>query len=287
MNRPHEGLFADIPWGGPEVLRCTQDAAARLGLRVRLLPVLPDVDTPGDLVTWAQGRMAQANEPPRLSVIIPARNEQEHLAATLGSVLACSGAEIIVVDGQSDDRTAEIARQFGVTVISASPSRGGQLNAGAARARGEVLLFLHADTVLPADYVPQIRAALDRPGTAAGAFEFQVDAPGMALRLIEWAVHWRSRLLERPYGDQAMFMTAQTLRDCGGFPDLPYMEDYAMLARLHRRGRIRIAGSAVRTSARRWQEHGTWRTTFRHQWLIIRHHLRRTDSASDPLLTLK
>jgi rSAM/selenodomain-associated transferase 2/rSAM/selenodomain-associated transferase 1 len=274
LNRAHEELFADIPWGGPEALTRTQRAAERLGLRVHLLPELPDVDTPADLATWAQGRMGQANEPPRLSVIIPARNEQEHLAATLGSVLACAGTEIIVVDGQSDDRTAEIARQFGVTVISAPPSRGGQLNAGAARARGDVLLFLHADTVLPADYAPQIRAVLDQPGTAAGAFEFQVDAPGLALRLIEWAVHWRSRLLGRPYGDQAMFMTTETFRECSGFPDLPYMEDYAMLARLRRQGRIRIAGSAVQTSARRWQEHGTWRTTLRHQWLIIRHAVR-------------
>ena len=279
LNRPHAELFADIPWGGPEVLARTQAAAARLGLRVHLLPVLPDVDVPDDLTIWAQARLARLDERPRLSVIIPARNEQDHLAATLGSVLACAGAEIIVVDGQSDDRTAEIARRFGATVLTAPPSRGGQLNAGAAQARGDVLLFLHSDTLLPADYTSQIFSVLAQPGTAAGAFELGIDAPGLSFRLIEWAVRWRSRLLERPYGDQAMFMPTQTFRECGGFPDLPSMEDYAMLARLHRRGHIRIAGSTVRTSARRWQQHGTLRTTLRHQGLILRYHFRRTDSA--------
>lgn len=272
VKSDHSELFTDIAWGGPDVLTHTLDACRRLGLSHALLPALSDVDTPEDLATWAAARLASRNVPPRVSVIIPTRNEQDHLAATLSSVLTAGDVEVIVVDGRSTDRTIEIARQFGVSVIASEPSRGVQLNAGAAHARSNVLLFLHADTLLPSDYLAAVRQALARPDTSAGAFGIAIDARGVAPRLIEWGVNARSRVFGRPYGDQALFMSTQIFRDCSGFPNLPFMEDYSMLPRLKARGRIRITPQRVSTSARRWKTSGWLRTTLAHQRMIVRHH---------------
>lgn len=275
VKSDHPELFSDIAWGGSEVLAQTLDACCRLGLRHILLPTLSDVDTPDDLILWASARMPSTNTRPRISVIIPTRNEQDHLAATIASVLTVGGVEIIVVDGQSSDRTVEIARQFGVNVIESEPSRGTQLNLGARHARSDRLVFLHADTILPFGFSSTIEQTLARPGIAAGAFDLGIDARGLAPRVIEWGVFIRARIFGRPYGDQALFMSSDTYRKCGGFPDLPYMEDYAMLSLLRECGRVYVVPARVSTSARRWKSRGWLRTTLRHQWLILRYHLSR------------
>ena len=245
------------------------------GLGGLLMPPFSKFDSADELQEWVKARLAGLDEQPRISVIVPARNEQQFLAATLRSVLCCDGAEIIVVDGQSSDRTADIARWFGATVVSVSPSRGNQLNAGAAVARADVLLFLHADTCLPPDYVRTACDVLHQPGTAAGAFTLQIDASGLPFRLIEWGVRVRSNVFGRPYGDQAYFMKTRTFLACGGFPGLPRMEDYAMLARLRKLGRICVVPAHVRTSARSWQKYGPVRTILQHQWIILKYHLAR------------
>ena len=275
MKSDYAELFTGIAWGGPTVLAQTLEACRQLGLHFALLPALPDVDTADDLAAWAAARLAPAHTEPRLSVIIPARNEQDHLAATIASALTAQDVEIIVAHGRSTDRTTEIAAKFGVASTESEPSRGLQLNVGARRARGDALLFLHADTLLPPDYVSVVRQTLGRPGVSAGAFDLALDARGILPRLIEWGVRIRSRFFGRPYGDQALFMSAHTYRDCGGFPELPFMEDYAMLARLKSRGQIRVTSQRVSTSARRWESRGWLRTTLMHQCLIVRHHLHR------------
>ncbi len=275
LKSDHPELFSDISWGEPVVLSQTLDACRRAGLRPALLSELPDVDTPKDLATWAVARMASAEARPTLCVVVPTRNEQDHLAATLSSVLSVSGVQIVVVDGQSTDRTLEIAKAFGASVVCTAPSRGLQLNVGAAQARGDLLLFLHADTLLPANYLAAIRCALCQPAVSAGAFSLAIDARGLAPRLMEWSVNLRSRLFARPYGDQALFMSAQTFRQCQGFPSLPRMEDYAMLPRLKALGRIHLTHHRVITSARRWQTQGWLRTTLKNQWMILKHYFGR------------
>jgi len=267
----HPLLFEGIPWRGKDVFARTREAAHSLGLRVHTLEPLPDVDVPGDLAAWARSRLVGADETPRLSVVVPARNEEAHLAATLGSILDCDRVEVIVVDGESTDRTAEIARAFGAVVVRSKPSRGGQLNAGAAVARAPFLLFVHADTLLPARYFVTVRSVLGRSGTAAGAFDLRLDGPGFGLRAVELGVRVRSRVFGRPYGDQAPFMSASTFRECGGFPPWASMEDFEILARLRRAGRIRIADAFVLASARRWLEKGVLKTTLRNQWRILCH----------------
>lgn len=204
----------------------------------------------------------------RVSVIIPARNEEAYIGETLDHVLPADPWEVIVVDGHSTDRTAEIAEAFGVTVVSSLPGRARQLNAGAAIATGEVLLFLHADTRLPPSFHQHIRRVLAQASVSAGAFRLRVDAPHRALRVIETLVNWRSRYLQLPYGDQAIFLRAETFRRVGGFANLPIMEDFDLARRLRRLGRIVVAPASIVTSARRWLECGICRTMLINQACI-------------------
>lgn len=142
------------------------------------------------------------------------------------------------------------------------------MNFAAERASAEVLLFLHADTLLPRDWLDSVLQILSQPGVSAGAFEFRVNAAGWKFKVIERLANFRSRRWQMPYGDQAVFLTAEMFRSAGGFPDMPIMEDYELLRRLKRRGRIGIARSAAVTSARRWRALGIWRTTAINQLII-------------------
>lgn len=159
-----------------------------------------------------------------------------------------------------------------MSVIESQPSRGRQLNLGTSHARGDCLVFVHADTILPFGFAALVERTLSRTRVAAGAFGLSIDAHGLAPRVIECGVFVRDRVLRRPHGDQALLMSRDNYRQCGGFPDLPYMEGYAMLRRLKALGRIHVASLRVASSARCWESRGWLRTTLRHQWLILRHH---------------
>ncbi len=204
----------------------------------------------------------------RLSVIIPTLDERDLIGAAIDRVRAGDPWEIIVADGESADATAAAAEAHGARVVVSAPGRGRQMNAGAAVATGDVLLFLHADTALPPEFTRHVAEAMARPNVIAGAFELGIDAPHRALRLIEAAVNRRSRLLGLPYGDQAIFLHAATFRRVGGYPEADAMEDFALIRRLRRCGRIEIVPASVSTSARRWLAGGIWRTTFLNQACI-------------------
>jgi rSAM/selenodomain-associated transferase 2 len=203
-----------------------------------------------------------------ISIIIPARNEAAIIADTIRHALNGEPAEVIVVDGGSADHTVGVARAAGARVMTAAPGRAVQLNAGAHAARGDTLLFLHADTRLPGDFATHVNAVLSAPDVVAGAFGFRLDAEGRVFRILESLVNWRSRRLGMPYGDQALFMSADTFRRVGGFAELPVMEDLELVRRLRRAGRLEIAQADALTSARRWVSEGVWRTTLRNQLYI-------------------
>jgi len=208
---------------------------------------------------------------PSLSVIIPARNEVRTIVPTLKALEAEPAVEVIVVDGQSSDNTAEVARRFGATVIRSPSGRGRQMNAGAAAAAGELLVFLHADTVPPPGFAAHVTRILDRPGVCVGAFRLRIDDGRFLFRVIERLVDVRSRVLRRPYGDQAIFVTADVFRQVNGYPEWPIMEDVEFLQRVRRLGRMVVAPVSVTTSARRWIERGFWRTTLMNQACIAAH----------------
>lgn len=204
-----------------------------------------------------------------ISIIIPTLNEAAHLAAVLARTPSTATCEVIVVDGGSADGTVDLAVSMGARVLMTEPGRARQMNTGAHSATGEILLFLHADTLLPVGFAEYIQRIMDNPGTVAGAFEFRVDSQKRGLRFIEMTTNWRARRLQMPYGDQAIFMRAALFHRHGGFPALPLMEDFELMRRLRRQGRIEIAPAPVITSARRWRQLGVLKTTLLNQAVIM------------------
>ena len=264
LRRPVPDLFDGMPWGTSKVLSETLARAQRLGLGVHLLPPLDDVDEPDDLAVWeavhSRGEEVSQVEEACVSIVIPTRNEAACIGRMIREVLR-PGVEVIVADGNSSDGTREIAAESGALVVEAPPGRGSQLNAGAARARGSVLLFLHADTLLPADYFDQVCRAMAEPRVIVGAFRLRIDRRGIILRLVEIGVGIRCSLFRMPYGDQALFLRADSFRRLGGFAEIPLMEDVDLVGRASALGAIRIVRGAVVTSARRWESAGVLRMT--------------------------
>jgi rSAM/selenodomain-associated transferase 2 len=180
-----------------------------------------------------------------------------------------SDVETIVVDGGSSDSTIRIAEGMASRVLMVRGGRAAQMNAGARVASGDVLVFLHGDTVLPRGWLDAIRRVLSRPDVVCGAFELRLDDELPGSRIVERLANFRSRRLGMPYGDQALFVRADSFTKVGGFPDQPIMEDFEFLRRIKRIGHVRIADSGVVTSARRWRELGVLRTTLVNQAVIV------------------
>jgi len=204
-----------------------------------------------------------------ISIIIPTLNEENDLESLLSSLQAYPGIEIIVTDGGSSDRTLDIARRYPARVVSGPAGRACQLNRGAGQASGDILLFLHCDTTLPEEFPVHVRNVLAQPETVAGAFRLRLNATGWAYRLIEMGANIRTRLLRLPYGDQALFIRKNNFIRAGGFPEQPLLEDLEMIRRVKRIGRIRISSEYAITSARRWRQLGTIRTTLVNQVILV------------------
>ena len=215
----------------------------------------------------------RSTEGPTVSLIIPALNEERHIAATLSAISRSPDHEVIIVDGGSTDATVQRAKGAGANVLASKPGRAGQMNAGAALATGGVLLFLHADTLLPPQWAEVVPRTLRTRGVVAGAFRFRIAERFPGKSLVERVTGLRSRWLQRPYGDQGLFLPKALFEEMGGFADLPIMEDYEFAIRLRRRGRIITDGEAVLTSGRRWQKLGVLRTTLRNQCMLAGYHL--------------
>jgi len=196
-----------------------------------------------------------------LSIIVPTLDEAEGIAAALAALapLRARGAEVIVADGGSADDTPVLALPYVDRVLTASRGRARQMNAGAAAARGDVLLFLHADTRLPADADRLVAAALAR-GAQWGRFDVAITGHHPLLPLIAGLMNLRSRLSGIATGDQAMFVRRDAFAACGGFPPIALMEDIALSRALKRRGRPACLRARVRTSGRRWERRGVLRT---------------------------
>ena len=205
--------------------------------------------------------MTAQPKPPRLSIIIPVLDEAAGIVDLLQSLqdFRRLGTEIIVVDGCSSDDTAQLAAPHVDQMVNAPRGRGCQMNTGAAVANGHVLLFLHADTRLPAAAAMLITGAIDQ-GATWGRFDIKIEGQTTGLGLVAFMMNWRSRLTGIATGDQAIFVTKTAFTATGGFADIPLMEDIDFSRRMRALARPACLSEKVVTSGRRWEKHGVLRT---------------------------
>ena len=205
---------------------------------------------------------ADAPAPLRISIIVPALNEAQGIAETLRALqpLRARGHQVIVVDGGSADATVEMARPLADVVLSSERGRAAQQNAGAAAADGDVLLFLHADTLLPPGADELVTGGLAASGRGWGRFDVRLSGRHPLLRVVERMMGWRSRATGIATGDQAIFVRRDWFRRAAGFPEIPLMEDVALSKTLRRMGPPLCLRERVLTSSRRWERRGVART---------------------------
>lgn len=213
----------------------------------------------------------------RISVIIPVLNEERFIDQTLDHVLQSSRSatcDLIVVDGGSRDRTREVAAKRATQVIeSPRPGRAAQMHAGALAAKGELLLFLHADTRLPDGWdVTLWKAWSAQPKPGATAFRLSYNSNQLFYRVLAGLAHWRSRFNGIVHGDQAIAVLRETYFAVGGFPPVPLMEEYYLLPKLRQRGRIVVLPERIQTSVRRYEKNGPFFNAVRNTTIIGLHY---------------
>jgi len=199
----------------------------------------------------------------RLCIVVPVLNEAPGLAARLAhlQLFRQRGAHVVVVDGGSSDETLDIARRHADLALLAPRGRAAQMNAGAAACPGDILLFLHADTLLP-DRADQVLLHACTGALAWGRFDVRITSDRPLLRMVAFLMNLRSRLTGIATGDQAIFMRQELFLLVGGFPELPLMEDISMCTLLKCIRPPICLRTKVQTSARRWEKYGAWRTIF-------------------------
>jgi len=201
----------------------------------------------------------------RLSIVIPVYNEQDNINSLIEDIRGKADCEIIISD--ANNKTINSVTYKDVTTISLCKGRALQMNAGAEKASGDTLLFLHADTVLPVGFDKEIELALKNH--SHGAFRLNIDGSGIIFRLIEWGVNIRNKLTKSPYGDQAIFCTREAFEAVGGYADIPLMEDVRLMQDFKKNGfNVYLSKLPVVTSGRRWKSEGILYTMLRN-WTII------------------
>jgi rSAM/selenodomain-associated transferase 2 len=208
----------------------------------------------------------------RISIILPVLNERDLINPMLDHLESLEGSdncEFIVVDGSPDGDTIKAVTRRGVQCVKSPQGRASQMNMGAATATGEILIFLHADTRLPRQALERINEAMTRQALIGGAFDLRIDTERLMLKTIARIASLRSRLTRIPYGDQAIFMLRDYFNQMGGYPEIPLMEDVALMRRIKGAGgRIGFIREPVITSARRWEQEGILYTTLRN-WILL------------------
>ncbi len=214
----------------------------------------------------------------RISVIIPVLNEAALIAQTLSTLqpLRAAGHELIVVDGGSSDDTIALSEPLADQIIRCSRGRGRQMNGGAKIARGDILLFLHTDTLLPKGADQLIIREMEKREKNWGRFDVRLSGGHLLLRIVEWLMNWRSRITGIATGDQAIFVQRKIFETVGGFPDIDLMEDITMSKFLKKYGPPLCLWQRVVTSSRRWQRNGILRTILL-MWLLRLAYFYKTD----------
>lgn len=269
-------LFIGTGGGGTSYSRIARDLvlyglAAALGCARRWLR-LEGAATPSDPLPAAPPPLPDAelvDGKSLVSVVIPTYNEGDGVSEAVRAALRDAHVEVIVADGGSTDGTPERARAAGATVIDAPPGRASCQNAGAAAARGAILLFLHGDTLLPEAWGEMLRAALRQPRVAIAAYRLSLYPRLPGISIIEWGTYRRSSRRGLPYGDQALGLRREVFDALGGFPVQPFLEDLHLVLEARRRGVVLTMDASVRSSARRWELNGVLGNTFRNQCVLL------------------
>ena len=217
---------------------------------------------------------------PIISLIVPVLNEEAVIGDFLRQFPTNENLEIVIVDGGSQDSTQEIVRDFSQKcnqiqlLCAAQVGRAKQMNYGAMSASGKFLLFLHADTIVPRNFLEIIENVLVEKSNILGAFQLRIGDSARSLRLIEKITNWRSHWFSLPYGDQGLFITKANFDLLNGFRELPIMEDFDLVTRARKKGKVVVVKKSVLTSARRWQKIGIFQTTLINQIMILGYYLK-------------
>jgi len=285
-------VFEGITWGTDTVLEETAKILKEKNRSLYLLPKWNDIDRPDDLkgfvrrnqgartsqsrtMSYLTKRVLKGNESssPKVSIIIPVINEGTTINGTIDHLEGLRGQssfECIVVDGSESGDTIKNIKKRGVKQLLSPRGRGQQMNKGASVARGEILLFLHADTTLPEGALDHIVSVMKNSRYVAGAFDLKIASENPLLWLIEKAASIRSRITRIPYGDQAIFIRRSFFEELGGFKDISLMEDVEIMQRIKKKKRpIYISRQKARTSPRRWEKEGILYATLRNWSLMV------------------
>ncbi len=210
-----------------------------------------------------------------ISIIIPTLNEEEVIRQCLETLLNIPDIEVIVTDGGSTDKTLEIVDQYtDVKVVSSGMGRSIQMNKGATYANGNILLFLHADCVVPKEATQNIQHTFRNGLFVGGAFKIKLLSDKFPYRLIEKGINFRATAFKLPYGDQGLFVKKSIFESLGGFKEMSICEDLDFICRLKKYGKIIILNEEILSSIRRWRNNGILKTSLRNQLLLAMYVLR-------------
>lgn len=263
-------LHADIPWSTPQVLASVQTLCRQAARPLFLLPVKRDIDTHED---WLDYQAACAAPEIAISIIVPTLNEELYLADCLRS-LEHQCCERIVVDGGSSDNTLQIAKRAGVRILRYGvANRAKQMNAGAAIARGKLLLFFHADSRMTAGGISSMLSTMQDQRLIGGGFALAFFPPEPFYRFLARGANLFCRITRMIFGDRGMFLRADQFWQLGGFPETVIMEDAALASSMRRAGKIVILPEVVRTSARKYAKETKLQAVYRTMWAYAAYRL--------------
>lgn len=207
----------------------------------------------------------------KTSVVIPCLNEAENLPTAIASAQVSSEVEVIVVDGGSNDGSCQVAEKLGAKVFKTIPSRGRQQQLGVKNASGGLVLFLHADSVLPDGWIDEVNKFASQENFLFGCFKLKLVPVNWKSALVSLGANLRTRLFNLPYGDQSLYFRINELQLLGGVPDKPYLEDLELVLKAKARGQLFVSKQICRSSVRKWEERGYLRTTSKHFVILVKY----------------